>query len=330
MKNRPADVPYCGVREDKIKNAKPVLNETNFKYLFDFITRRYRIHKKKDVKKLPAPWTKDPILRDYKFTNVRREHDRESLWLIKNIAENDYLSYEDKLMNIILFRMFNKSDTSSIIGLIQFSTFDIIKKSIEDRLRRKAENTPDYIFFTNAFLTCGLKVALGNNPETTDEFMPMRVIKFIEVLYKDGIVDKIKKAKDQKAVFEVVKSYKGLGEFLSYQIFVDFTYIHDFPFSENEFTISGPGCIRGLDNVFDDRDGMTHDECLFWLRDNLHMEFFDRGYKYDPIKLYSDLPMSDRRTNVMSLENIHCELSKYIRARNGTGGPRNRYKPRGL
>ena len=328
MKNRPADVLYNGVNADKIKSASPVLNEINFKYLFQFISRRYRVHKKKDVDKTLAPWTKDAILREFKFTNVRREHDRESIWLIKNIAENNQLSYGDKLLNIMLFRMFNKSDTTRIIGLVTFSTIDFLKPHIEDRLKRRAVESPDYVFFTNAFITGGLKLALGNSPLTFDEFMPMRIIKFIEFLYKDGITDKIQKCKTQKDVYNVIKSYNGLGEFLSYQIFVDFTYIPEFPFSENEFVISGPGCILGLNYIFQDRDGMSYDECLFWLRDNLDALFLERGFNWNPIKLYNDLPRYDRSTNVMSLENCHCELSKYIRAVEGTGRPRNKYKPR--
>jgi hypothetical protein len=55
MKTRPSDVPYCGVDRKKIKNANPKLHETNFKHLFNFITRRYTIHKRKDVQGLPAP-----------------------------------------------------------------------------------------------------------------------------------------------------------------------------------------------------------------------------------------------------------------------------------
>lgn len=328
MKNRKADVPYCGVREKKIKSANPVLNEENFRHLYNFITRRYVIHKRKDVKGLPAPWTKDPILQEFKFTNVRREHDRETKWLLENVVNNIRLDYDNKLMNIMLYRMFNKSKTLEVFGsTIDFyawddKTFDSIRNS----LVLKLGDDPKYTFFTNAFLTCGLKVALGNQKDTDDEFMPMRVIKFCKKLWDDGIIDKIKAAKNQKEVFEVVKSYNGLGEFLSYQIFVDFTYITEFPFSENEFTISGPGCTKGLKEVFDDFDGLNMEEALFWLRDNIDEEFKERGWKWDKDKLFSDLAPHDRYMNIMSLENCHCEISKYIRATNGTGRPKNKYR----
>lgn len=324
MQTRPADVSYCGVREAKIKKAKPKLNEENFKHLFNFITERYNIRKKKDVYKQPAPWTQDKILADFKFTNVRREHDRETRWVITKIIENPVLSYSDKLLNIMLYRMFNKSATIELFGV---QKFPLNENKVRAILEKKAKEDPKYAFFTNAFLTVGIKVALGNDEKFNDEFMPMRIIKFINFLYKEAkVTQRIRAAKTQKDVYEVVKTYKGLGEFLSYQIFVDFTYIPEFPFSENEFTISGPGCMRGLDNIFEDRDGMTYDESLFWLRDNIDNEFWRREFAWNPNRLFDDLPEYDRHMNVMSLENCHCEISKYIRAATGTGRPKNKYK----
>lgn len=323
MKTKKADLLYNGVRGEKIKERKPKLNETNFKHLYNFVVRRYLIHVRKDVKKLPAPWTKDPILQEFKFTNVRREHDRETIWVLNNIVKTN-LPYEVKLMNCILYRMYNKSTTLEIFGVPK--SWPVDEDKVRESLKQKLSDEPKYTFFTNAFLTCGIKVALGNQKDTNDSFMPMRIIKFANKLWNDGIIDKIKKAKSQKEVFYVIKSYKGLGEFLAYQIFVDLTYIPEFPFSENEFTVSGPGCIKGLKEVFEDFDGLTYDEALFWLRDNWEQLMEERGYKWDPDKLFVDLEPHDRHMNVMSLENCHCEISKYIRAHTGTGRPKNKYK----
>ena len=100
---------------------------------------------------------------------------------------------------------------------------------------------------------------------------------------------------------------RGFADFLAYQVFVDLTYIEDFPFSENEFVIAGPGCKRGMDKLFIDRDDMTYEECLFWLRDR-----FD--------KLMSWL---DRKGHWP--ENCFCEFSKYMKALDGTGRPKVRY-----
>ena len=78
MKNKPADTLYCDVSKTRIKKAQPVLNERNLLYLYNFIKRRYVIHLRKDVLKKDPPWTSDPVLRDFRFTNIRREHDKKS------------------------------------------------------------------------------------------------------------------------------------------------------------------------------------------------------------------------------------------------------------
>ena len=331
MKHKISDRYYNGVRENKILKAEPVLNEENMAHLYTFITERYKIHIRKDVKKTNPPYTHNTILNDFRFTNVRREHDRESLWLINNIAQNDFLSYRNKVMNIILFRLFNKSSTLELIGApLDFRDYnpEIYRKI----LTNKSIDDPKYVFFTSAFITGGMKRALKWYLPGGEDSMTMRVMRFMEYLNKDKVFQKIKACESQKEVFELMRSYMGIGDFLAYQIFVDFTYIDKFKFSENEFSVAGPGCKRGIDYMFDDRDGMTYDEALFWLRDNIDEMFMGLEANdkingtWNPRALFKDLPEEDRYMNVMSLENCMCEISKYIRAVDGTGRPRNRYR----
>lgn len=329
MRNKPADIRYCGVMEHNIQKAKPVLNEENLRHLYNFIIRRYKIHLRKDVWNKPQPWTKDPILLEFRFTNVRREHDRETKWLINNITSNTKLSYEDKLMNCILFRLFNKHETSELISQpIKFSK-GYNPEHYRALFEARTVEDPHFIFFTGAFITGGMKRALKwYLPKGTDEdSMPMRVMKFMDYLSGDDVVGKIKNCLTQEGVYNLLRSYLGIGDFLAYQMFVDMTYIKEFPFSENEFTAAGPGCKNGLNCLFEDKSGMSYEECLFWVRDNIEQEFIKRGWKWDANKLFCDLPEYDRCLNVMSLENCFCELSKYIRATNGTGRPRKKYVP---
>lgn len=328
MRNKPADVPYCGVREDKIKEANPILDTETLLYLYNFINRRYKIHLRKDVMKKDPPWTKDAVLQEFRFTNVRREHDRETKWLIKNITNSPELCYEDKLMNVLLFRLYNKHETAELISMpIAFhEKVNWDPEWYRSVFEAALVEDPHRVFFTAAFHTVGMKLTLQKT--TGEDFAPMRILKFMKILYEDKFPDKIKECNTQEEVFQVITSYDGIGGFLGYQIFVDMTYIEEFPFSENEFTVAGPGCVMGLNYLFIDRDGMTYEECLFWLRDNLGRCFQDILNKpWNPHKLFCDLPEYDRCLNVMSLENCFCELSKYIRAKTGTGRPRKKYKP---
>lgn len=327
MKNKKADVMYCGIRRKVIKNAHPELDIDALNMFTYFIRERYKIHLKKDFYGKNKPWTKDPILNEYRFTNIRREHDFETRYLIQNVSENEFLSYRQKLLNTVLFRLFNKHETFEIMGAPFKFEWAWTYKLARKKLLEYHEEHPSYVFFTSAFYTSGLK--MGIKPMFPKEtFVPGTILRFLKYLNESDFIDQITTAETQKDVFEVLKNQPGIGEFLAYQIFVDFTYIKDFPFSENEFTVAGPGCKKGLNFLFIDRDGMSYEECLFWLRNNWENINENVNVKVVPEELMIDLKHYDRIMNVMSLENCFCEFSKYYRAAHDLGRPRNKYKQR--
>lgn len=335
MKNKPKDIPYCGVREQKIgdfpiENVNP--NSLNI-FLF-LIKERYKIHIRKDIKGINPPYTKDPILRMFRFTNVRREHDKETKWVINNITSNSKLSYEDKLLNCILFRLFNKHETAELIGMpIQFSKgYD--PEEYRTVFESALEENPKRVFFTGVFHTVGMKIGMKKYlPEDyPDDIVAMRIMYFMQYLIDSGITHYLTPAhaESQEDVCYVLQGYTGIGYFLAYQMFVDMTYIELFPFSENEYTIAGPGAKLGLKYLFYDRGGLTPEELIFWLRDNwkeLNQYNIQCGGKHtaNPQILFSDLPEEDRVMNVMSLENCLCEFSKYYKVYTGQGRPRQKY-----
>lgn len=327
MRTKEKDILYCGVQKDEIKKAKPKIHRENFDLFMKFVSERYRIHIQKDILHKEPPWTDDPVLSKYRFTNVRREHDRETKWLIHYIAENSWLTYRQKIFNIILFRMYNKHETLEIMGApFNIESIWHCTEPIK-RLKNHQKEDKDFVFFTAAFITGGLKLALKTEFPSRKDFVPGLPLYKLKQLNEHGFYVKLTMCRNQNEVYQLLRSINGIGDFLAYQIFVDFTYIKEFPFSENEFTVAGPGCRKGLDMLFTDKDGMTYEECLFWLRNNWY-RFKNHKLFFDPEKEMLDLKHYDRVMNVMSLENCFCELSKYIRAYNNTGRPRNKYKPR--
>lgn len=328
MKNKPNDIPYLGCRVNKIKSAQPVLNVENFRHLHRWITDRYAVHIRKDVQKLPAPWTDNPIIQEFRFTNVRREHDKETKWVIENVCKAD-MSEANKWANLILFRMINKSETCKNFMPIDFDNVDWQK------IIYYVMNAPeDYVMFTNAFKTSGVKGAaaraLGHISAFKDKEngVPpvISVIQYCKTIYdNEELITDLGHCVTAQEFFNCLQRISGIAYFLAYQIFVDWTYCEESLWSENEFVVAGPGARRGLDLVFDNRDGMTYEEALFWLRDNWQIICDWLGLPWNPNEIFTDLEPEDRYMNVMSLQNCHCEISKYIRAVNGTGRPRNKY-----
>lgn len=366
MRNKPKDKLYCSVDIKKIKEAKPVLNEDIVRWHHLYLTERHEIYKKKEIEKLPAPWTEDEVFLNYRFTNIRRELDKESQWLIKNICTAD-ISLKDKILNCILFRTYNKKSTLELINAPILNVQDLTEEDIQrykEIFKRKSKEDSSYVFFTSVFNTGGLKKgnafvkepfcrktatlvdSLGNIIHKDAEYVfcrdlansredydilewekniPTRMIRFIKHESDIGIYEDIISCETQEEVFNRLLKVSGLGYFLAYQIFVDLTYIPEFPFSENEFVISGPGCSSGLDMYFKDNDGLSYEEQLFWLRDNLEAVWDKYSLKYYPNELFDHLEEFDRNYNVMMLENSFCELSKLVRAKTNTGRRRNKY-----
>lgn len=353
MKTKDRDVLYCGVRPEIVSRAMPELNWENVYNFKRFVLDRYRIHKKKDVKKRPAPWTKNPVLQEFKFTNVRREHDKQTKYLIDNIIQNEGLTLEDKIVNCFLFRAWNNWDTLKDFGF-PYSAQELYKSDLKEKVRpiyrKLVKSDPGRLWWSNAYNQGGFKMVWGYPDGTARSLyeregavrhhepdIPLRPFHIGPYLKNNRVVDRILECDNQKAVFETIKTVPGYADFMAYQVFVDLTYIPEFPFSENEFVVAGPGCKRGLDLIFENKDGMTYEECIFWLRDAINsdpsifnapelIKFNDGIPIYIPDKLFSDLPRYDHKMNVMSIENCMCELSKYVKAVNGTGRPRNRYR----
>lgn len=318
MRNKPADIPYGGLNAYKIRSAKPVFNEEVLEIFKYYVAERYKVHLLKDVERKPFPWTEDRILSMYRFTNVRREQDKNSKYLLSLMAKhgNNRLSL-NTVCNIILFRLFNKIETMEYLGgWVDFRAYD------EDMVRKQLTSVPvGYVYFTNAYLSSGMKKEFNKYfPKENTRVMniPNVINLFCGKLWKG-----IRHAESPLDVMDTLKQVNGISDFLAYQIFVDLTYLEDFPWSENEFVRSGPGCRLGLSYLFKNYDNLEDEELLFWLRDNCPIT---REWCQEHM---TDLPMEDRYMNVMSLENCMCELGKYMKTTLGVGRPRSLYRANG-
>lgn len=330
--NNKNDQLFCNVREMKIKTAKPILNETVIREWFYHQRERTSIYYKKEILNLPPFWTDDEILRSYKFVNTKRTWDRETKWLLKNVINNDLLSYENKILNSFLFRVINKNETLNELNA-PFDFSKITMSDINEKIREKIYNIslekPDYVFFSAAYILGGPKVNFGKFLEkkesAIEKNMIIRMIKFV-FYNQEIIVNGIKSSANQFEVFNHLKSFSGIGDFLAYQIFVDLTYIISFPFTEMNFVISGPGCERGINWIFSNRDGMNSEECLFWFTINQDYIAEKHHEKWEMNEIFHFLPKDERVYTLMDMENSGaCEIDKRCRTKFGNKRPKQKY-----
>ena len=91
------------------KYGTPIPDKRILYYYFYFMQERMNMFWK-NCEKNRLSLTEDPILRDYKFTNVYRACDRVSQYLISHVIYRhiDHFTPEDMLLRILVFKIFNK------------------------------------------------------------------------------------------------------------------------------------------------------------------------------------------------------------------------------
>lgn len=312
MNNKTCDIKYENCREPKILSAKPIIDENIFRMLVYWITERSKIHIKKDIQGLPAPWSSDYVFQSTRFTNVRRELDKESKYLIQTVCENPDLEFYEKIANIFLFRMLNKKESVEGIFPVNFR-----EKFCVERAKDWAESLPKgFKQFKKVFMVSGMmgniNLIIGKRGSGIES-----CVAYCKHLWENQVFSYISHMNNAKQIYETINSIKGIGTFMAYQLFVDITYCPESIVSENEFVVCGPGCKEGLKLLFPKKDGMTPEECLFWLRDNWNALVNYYQIPWNPDEIFPDIAPEDRYMNIMSLENCMCELDKYNRAYHG-------------
>ena len=281
-----------------------------------YIAERHTIYKKRFLRKEPFPWTDDPILRKFKFTNVFRFLDPGTKYVIEKIIPN-CRSLTQTIFNLIIYRLYNKIETFEKLGIQTIEDFN--RETFDSSLRElKASGVP---VFTNAFTVAGYNWINASDDKIGN------TSSLIAFFHKD-IAD-ITQAISSKATnrsentYKVLLSLNGLGKFLAYQIAVDIGYWNLALFDEGSFVVAGPGCRRGIDRVYSSRNGLSYEECIRLTADNQDQFFQRRNIDLD--SLFDDQKVP--RLNLMAMENCFCEISKYLRAYYDEGRPRIIFHP---
>ena len=107
--------------------------------------------------------------------------------------------------------------------------------------------------------------------------------------------------------FELLRSYPGLGNFLSYQLITDLNYSSICDYSEMEFTSPGPGALDGIHKCFKDLGGLSESDIIRLVADRQEREFDRRGIIFRSL--------FGRPLQLIDCQNLFCEVSKYSRIR---------------
>ena len=297
---------------------------------YDYLNEREAIRLRKEADRIALenfedpqgpPWTDDEILRTYKFTNVRRHHDRTSNQLRQMFYGPNF--GDDRrtiLMNCALFRYFGTWEFAEAVGWQEYETFDFerIKDIAFDRLHARER------VFTGAYVITNQGISAPKQEVVVDYFL--------KDLYKavPSILEIVQKTHSWEKVSDRMRQIGGFGGtgFMTKEVLLDTTYTSfwenvvehpsdgtfSYPRDWETWTPIGPGARRGAARVLgdDSAEPLNEDKSfsvIMWLA-GYQEEFWKHEGKLVPTDIQFAL----------------CEFDKYERVRLGQGKPRSKYR----
>jgi len=247
---------------------------------------------------LPPPWTDDPVIASYKFTNAFRVSDRESQFLIREVIGQQKRCHGDTFFRIILFRLFNKSETWSFLthrfGDLTLDKFDLPRfdRALRDALDRGTT------LFSAAYIMPSRGAGLTAQRKHSNLLLVLRR------MLDDEVPERIFESSGP-AAYRMLRSYPMIGDFLAYQYLTDLGYSPNATFEEHEFVAPGPGARDGLRKCFSDSDGLSDADLIRWVCDG--QEQLARQFGLEPPNLFG------RPLQLIDCQNLFCEVDKYAR-----------------
>lgn len=284
------------------------VHQEHKRLFFWLMHERMAIWKRRFIDKKDRPWTENEILRDYKFTNVYRELDRNSQWQIKNILLDDELSLKNLIWKMMVFRFFNNPETFTFNPKKSGVTIqgDLFGAPIKSGLKQAEKisdlipatkwrnGIPDYDEYDEdefSRFIAGVRSS-GQNPYTTAylinsqatpgqprDYCYTRVV--IPTLHKriPEIIKLVLKAKNPEEIIDYLIKMPAVANFIAHEFYQDFTYIPRYTdrkfmrFTQDDYTNVGPGASIGIRLIYPSLDSIAKQkQAIYWLRDEAERE----------------------------------------------------------
>ena len=333
-------VQYDWYGDYKAPNSQLEIDQVYMDNYWNFIAERMNIWYKRVMLGEPAPWTDDPILQNFKFTNVLRDLDKLSIWERRNIldkldepTDNLELRKKSVLLNIMMFRLWVKIDTYLVHDFIDLE-YDNWRQNWEAAkqvlLQRREQGISNFTaaYYVNDLHAANPDTATRNNKTQNAICMIEGWMDNIDEIYENAIV----KAKNMKEQLSYFTTLPCVGDFTAYEYACSLAETNRYckhpmvSWSQDNATNVGPGALRGINWIFKNRGGMTPYQCILYLRSIWKHELEVRG-TYD--RFVSQLPKEmNGDIDLRVIEHCLCETQKYNKASTNSGRPKESFKIR--
>lgn len=281
-----------------ISKRTSVITTEVFDTFWRFACERQKVFFSRVEGKAP-PWTDDPILQEYKFTNAYRASDRVSQYLIKNVIYKGNQTPKELFFRIILFKLFNKIETWE---LLNEKVGDVISE--EFSVERYSSVLSSAMAKGTRIYSSAYIMPTGRGLFDRKHEMHLNLLKN---MMNDELPARIADAKSMDEVFNLLLSYKTIGSFLAYQYSIDLNYSELTDFSEMDFVVPGPGARNGIRKCFSDIGRLTETEIIKVMAERQDEEFRRLGVNFRSLW--------GRPLQLIDCQNLFCEVDKYARVK---------------
>ncbi len=306
---------------------------------FIYARRRHEVYLRRQAGD-PPPWTNDPVLQQYRFTNIFRELDRTTIWCREHVRER-YEGRPEVLPAIVVFRWFNKIETGEAM-------FDdpLVPGGPRTAFDHWLQFGSDMKNPTNV-LRDAIILRRGDGPYVNGAY----IIKSPPGMSKlDGVLQCCEKFRTEKMswtsapqhrymsgfgwqdavkmmtsgewglelTWDWLRQFDQQGDFTAYEVVTDLRHTYLLRNAPDIVTWAnaGPGAVRGLNRLSGRpfTQSLPKHQSLAEMQELLHLSTRQVYWPRD----WGSWEMRE-------VEHTLCEFDKWMRARVGDGTPKQRY-----
>jgi alpha-glutamyl/putrescinyl thymine pyrophosphorylase clade 1 len=243
------------------------------------------------------PWSDDPILAAYRFTNCYRAADRVSQYLITQVCYRGDQSWDEVFFRVLLFKIFNRVATWRLLrtrlGQVTWAEYGYAAyNAILSRALAAGER-----LYSAAYIM--------PPPPLGEERKHSNHLRLLELMMKDRAPAKVAGAASMSAAFKVLAGYPGVGAFLAYQYLIDLNYAAGLGFDEMEFVVPGPGAKDGIRKCFGPAATGIEADLIHYMAHTQDEHFARLGLRFAGLR--------GRPLQLIDCQNLYCEVDKYAR-----------------
>jgi hypothetical protein len=267
-----------------------------FDTYWSFAAARQRVYMAR-LHGVPAPWTADPILSRFRFTNCYRAADRVSQYLIRNVIYSGDQGWDEIFFRVVLFKFFNRISTwRNLIDAIGTPRWETYRFEDLDEALSSTVAVGERLYSAAYVIP---PPRLGENRKYRNH------LRLLEMMMTNAVPERIHDAAGISEAFHILRALPAFGDFLAYQFVIDLNYAAALHFDEMEFVVAGPGARDGIRKCFGPAARGIEEDIIRYMADTQEDHFARLGLTFSTL--------GGRRLQLIDCQNLFCEVDKYAR-----------------